>query len=128
MTPNLRDLLDLCFTSTNALSFFPCVNISFSGGRRESPKTVKPPKFFRGTEKPPQNSAKAVITFFHNLDVPPRFCVGDDCLVIIVMSYQGKANSSALNPPENVKISRMFTKLYRTEQLFIAFIVNFVII
>ena len=56
------------------------------GGRRESPKTVKPPKFFRETEKPPQNSAKTVITIFQNLDVPPRFCAADDCLVIIVMT------------------------------------------
>ena len=105
--------------------------IILCGGSRESPKTGKPPKFFRETEKPPQNSAKTVTTSFNNLDVPPRFCAADNCLVIIVMTImteKGKANPSALYPLDNVKISRMFTKLYRTEQLFVAFIVNFVII
>ena len=51
-------------------TYTPCPNMRWinprlysvflEGGRRESPKTVKPPKFFRETEKPPQNSAKAV--------------------------------------------------------------------
>ena len=64
----------------------PKKGILFSGGRRESPKIVKPPKFFRETEKPLQNSAKTVITFFDNLDVSPQFCAADNCLVIIVMT------------------------------------------
>ena len=34
--------------------------LSWGGGRRGSPKTVKPPKDFRKTVKPPKNSAKTV--------------------------------------------------------------------
>ena len=56
------------------------------GGCRGSPKTVKPPKYFRKTVKPSQNSAKTVFTFFHALHVPPRFCAVDECLVIIYMT------------------------------------------
>ena len=57
------------------------------GVRRESPKTVKLPKYFRENVKLPQNSVKTVITFFYGLHVPPRFSdAADDCLVIIDMA------------------------------------------
>ena len=51
------------------------------GGRRESLETVRPQKFFKETEKPPQNSAKTVITFFHNLDVMNRLGAGGKIVV-----------------------------------------------
>ena len=57
-----------------------------SGGCRGSPKTGKPPKYFRKTVKPSQDSGKTVFTLFHALHVPPRFCAVDECLVIIYMT------------------------------------------
>ena len=96
--------------------------VANGGGCRGSPKTVKPPKYFRKTVKPSQNSAKTVFTFFHALHVPPRFCAVDECLVIIYMT------SNHLWCPKSAgkgEVNRMFTKLYRNGYLFVAFIFNF---
>ena len=89
-------------------------------GRKGSMKTVNPTKYHQSGKT--ASSARTVLTSFHALHVPLWFCSDDDCLVITFMT------STALNPLEKAKISRMFTKLYHTRQYIVAFIFNFVII
>ena len=74
------------------------------GGRRGVPKTVKPPKYFGKTVKPPLNSAKAVTRFFHFSHISPWFYASDDCLLVIFETQKEAASSNAFNQVEIEKL------------------------
>ena len=70
----MKTSLELNSTTYNTIimSFL----IAKGGGRRGSPKTVKPPKDLRKTVKPSQNSAKTVTTFLRALHVRGMYRLG----------------------------------------------------
>ena len=114
-------------------SLIPNFCLANSGGSRGSPKTVKPPKYFRETVNPPQNSAKTRALHVPHRTAPVLCCRRLPRYHCMTQNKchchkKGKAKSNALNLLENVKISRMLANLHRTGQLFAAFIFNFVII